>query len=293
MARKLQSGGLMAIAFYMLMSIMGLNFLVLMVVIAFQYGMGKIDKKDLVDMAMVLRGSHKFVMESDELERYRDYRERESELRDLLEKRIGTPYTQETEAMAKDEAVKSLKSNLDAAMILIKKEQQRVAETRQQVELLKTALSAERKKLTDEETRVLTAAQSDSMKKLVKTLANMDAADIAEHLSAIVNSPEQGKGPGEAARILRMHISPDQSAEILGEMKNPLDRQKILPLLENKYAGMKPASIIQSFEANKISIPERRQYLMQMNSGQALSTYLQMPRRIQEQLVPSLLNWKP
>lgn len=116
----------------------------------------------------------------------------------------------------------------------------------------------------------------------------MDAGDVATFLTAIVRDPSQG-GPPEAARIIREHLKADYSAEVLGEML-PLDRQKILPLLENRFAGVPPDAVVKIFADQKLSPGEMLVYMLQMNPQQAFGVYMRLPPETQEQLGQRVLR---
>jgi hypothetical protein len=116
----------------------------------------------------------------------------------------------------------------------------------------------------------------------------MDSANVAAFLDEVCLDPSQG-GPTEAARIIREHLKADFAAEVLGEIPQA-QRQKIIPLLENRFAGVPPAAVVKIFADNSLSPGEQVVYMMQMNPGQALGVYLRLPPNIQQQIAPQLLR---
>ena len=83
----------------------------------------------------------------------------------------------------------------------------------------------------------------------------------------------------------------DYSAEVLGEMLAP-ERQQVLPLLENRFAGVPPEAVVKIFTDNKFSPNEVMIYMMQMNPAQALGVYLRLGPDVQEKISPQLLRSK-
>ncbi len=116
----------------------------------------------------------------------------------------------------------------------------------------------------------------------------MDAGDIGLFLTDIVRDPSQG-GAVEAARIMRAHLKADYAAEVLGAMPAP-ERQRVLPLLENQFAGVPPDAVVKIFSDQKMGAGEMMAYLLQMNPSQALGVYLRLPANVQEQMSPQLLR---
>ncbi len=66
--------------------------------------------------------------------------------------------------------------------------------------------------------------------------------------------------------------------------------QRVLPLMENQFAGVPPDAVVRIFTDRKMSAGEMLVYMMQMNPNQALGVYLRLPANIQEQMSPQLLR---
>lgn len=277
--------------FYMVLTIAALNFFFLLSLVGYQYFSGQVKADDLLGMLRILGGNQRVIMPSAEFDRYQEYLKDEEKVRAELDQKRGQPMTRETVDMRVKESEQVLRENLDVVNKLLVDEKKRVEDVRKEVEARKTEVQGLKKALDEEKLKNAMVEKDAVTAKLRKTLAEMDAGDIATYLSEIIRDPSQG-GPVEAARIVRDHLKADYSAEVLGEMR-PEDRQKILPLLENKYAGVPPEAVVSMFKTQKMSPGEELGYLLQMNPQQALGVYLRLPEADREQMAPKLLNPKP
>lgn len=68
------------------------------------------------------------------------------------------------------------------------------------------------------------------------------------------------------------------------------ERQRVMPLLENQFAGVPPDAVVKIFTDNRMSPGEMMVYLLQMNPTQALGVYLRLPSTIQDQMSPEILR---
>ncbi len=84
-------------------------------------------------------------------------------------------------------------------------------------------------------------------------------------------------------------MKPDFAAEVLGAIPAP-ERQRVLPLMENRFAGVPPDAVVQLFNDRRMSTGEMLVYMQQMNPAQALGVYLRLPASVQEQMSPQLLR---
>ena len=86
-------------------------------------------------------------------------------------------------------------------------------------------------------------------------------------------------------------FSPDLIAEILNAMK-PEEVQQILPLLENNYAGLKPAEVLERWtnpaQKEHRTPAEMLEYMRQMPFLQAFQIYLLLDPETKRQLVQGL-----
>lgn len=274
--------------FYMLLSVLGLSVISLGGLIGVQYMRGKITGRDLHSVLRVIGGTHRIIIPSDVYERYIEYAKDEKAAREELQRYRALPESRVPPGMRDQEAQAALQSQLEVQTRILDDQKQIIERLRADVEAEKRQVGNLQRSLNDERQKNAIVERDEATAKLRKTLTEMDAGDIALFLTDIVRDPSQG-GPVEAARIMRAHLKADYSAEVLGEMAAP-ERQRILPLLENQFAGVPPDAVVKIFNDNKLGPGEIMVYLMQMNPSQALGVYLRLPANVQEQLSPQLLR---
>ena len=275
-------------AFYMLLSILGLSVISLITLIGVQYFRGKVTGGDLHSIFRILGGTHRIVIPNQAYERYLEFAKDETKAREELEMNRGIPETREPLGIRAKEAQETQQANLEVQQRLLD-DQKRINEgLRAEVDAQKRQVQSLIKALDDERQKKATVEKDETTIKLRKTLSEMDAGDIGLFLSQIIRDPSRG-GPTEAARILREHLKSDFAAEVLGEMTAP-DRQQVIPLMENRYAGVPPEAVVKMFTDAKMSPGEMMIYMQQMNPTQALGVYLRLPAAVQEQISPQLLR---
>ncbi len=167
-------------------------------------------------------------------------------------------------------------------------EKRLVEQVRVEVEAQKSQLADMRRALDDERRKNAIVDRDAATQKLRSTLSQMDAEDVAGYLTTVVRDPSQG-GPTEAARMLREHLQADFGAEVLTEMPAP-ERQRVIPLVENQFAGVPPEAVVKIFQDQELSPGEQMVYLLQMNPQQALGVYLRLPAEVQERIGPQILR---
>ena len=274
--------------FYMCLSVLAMTALSMGILLGVQLFRGKVTGRDLHSIMRVIGGTNRIMLPNDAYERFQEFSKDEDKARAELELNRGLPETRVPPAMRAREAQAAQQDNLDVQNRLLE-EQKRLVESlrgevdtqKRQVESLLKALDNERQKNALVEKDIATA-------KLRKTLSEMDAGDIALYLTEVIRDPSQG-GPAEAARLMFSHLKDDFRAEVLGEMAAP-ERQRVIPLLENQYAGLPPDAVVRIFNDRKMSAGEMMVYMLQMNPGQALGVYLRLPANVQEQMSPQLLR---
>ena len=279
---------ILSTGFYMLLSILGLSVISLGGLIGIQYARGKVSGRDLHSIMRVIGGTHRIMIPNDSFDRYQEFAKDEQKAREELEQNRGLPETRVSEAMRRQEAQAAQEANLQVQNRLLDEQKRQIENLRGEVEAQKRQMESVLKALDNERQKNAIVQRDDATAKLRKTLTEMDAGDIATFLTEIIRDPSQG-GPGEAARIFREHLKADFSAEVLGEMPAP-ERQRVMPLLENQFAGVPPDAVVKIFADRKMSAGEMMIYMMQMNPTQALGVYLRLPPNIQEQMSPQLLR---
>lgn len=274
--------------FYMLLSILGLSVISLGSLIGIQYYRGKVSVRDLHSILRVIGGTHRVIIPSDQYARYVEFSKDEDKAREELERNRGLPETRVPPALRAQEAQAALQSNLEVQNRLLDEQKRIIENLRSEVESEKRQVENLQRSLSQERQKNAIVDRDDATAKLRKTLAEMDAANIALFLTDVIRDPSQG-GPVEASRIMREHLKPDYAAEVLGEMP-AVERQRVMPLLENQFAGVPPEAVVRIFTDRKMGPGEMMVYLMQMNPNQALGVYLRLPANMQEQLSPQLLR---
>ena len=275
-------------AFYMLLSILGLSVISLGGMIGVQLFRGKLQPGDLHGMMRVIGGASRIMISNRDYEEFQAFARDKEKARAELEANRGLPVSREPPALRADEArtalrdeVETLNRFLDDQKGTIERLRSEVETRKRQVEALGSALDDEKKKKAIMEGDAATA-------KLRKTLSEMDAGDIALFLTSVVRDPSLG-GPPEAARIVREHLKADFSAEVLGEMEQA-ERERVLPLLENRYAGVPPAAVAKSFADEKVGPGEQLVHMLHMTAQQALGVYLRLPQEAQEKIASEVLR---
>ena len=275
-------------AMYLVLSIIGLSCVGFLALVGVQYARGMINLGDLRSMMRIIGGNYRVVIPSDQYERFVAFSKDEEAARAELEGNRGLPETRVPAALRAQAAEAAQRDNLEVLNRLLAAEQQKVAEILSQVEAHKGAVAGLQRALDDERRKNAIVDADAATQKLRKTLSEMDAADIATFLSQVVLDPSQG-GPAEAARIVRDHLKADFSAEVLAEMQ-PQERQRIIPLLENRFAGVPPEAVVKIFADDRMGPGEQLAYMMQMNTQQALGVYLRLPPDVQERIAPQVMR---
>jgi len=250
-----------------LLAIVALWFVGLATVVIAQLSRGVIDRDDLLAMIFVLRGSHKYVKSNDEYREYVRYLEaREEYYRKLEEARGGL----ESQAAAAEAAEKRRKIQEDNAAVLqavFDKEKEDRAALRETIEKQKQELLDLEQAIKDKQEKEAVQALAEKRKKLVKVLAEMDAAQLGEYFAGLLRR-YPNEGPIEVARLMHEYLKGDRIAEVMEEM-SPEDRQKILPVLEHEYADMAAADIAREWMRAKMRPEIMAAFMKQMPAGKA------------------------
>lgn len=275
-------------AFYMLLSILGLSVISLAALVGVQYFRGKVSVRELHSILRVIGGTERIMIPEPEYQEYLAFKRDKDKARAELELNRGLPETREPAAMRAQEAQTALQDNLDVYNRILENSKAQMEALRQEIEAQKLQVENLKRALDDERKKNAIVDKDLATQKLRKTLSEMDAGDIATFLTQVVRDPSQG-GPTEAARIMRDHLKADFSAEVLGEMPVP-ERQMVIPLLENRFAGVPPQAVVKIFSDQRMSAGEIMVYMSQMTPSQALGVYLRLPQTVQEQISPQILR---
>ncbi len=272
----------------MILSILGLSVISFGALVGVQIYRNKITTTDLHSIMRVIGGTHRIIIPSDQYDRFVDYSSDEDSARAELDLIRGVPETRVPAAMRAREAQAAQQENLEVLNRLLAQEKKNVEDVRSEVEAQKIQVASLQRALNNEREKNAIVERDSATQKLRNMLAEMDAGNIAEFLTQISLDPSLG-GPPEAARIIRNHLQADFSAEVLGEMP-ATERQKVIPLLENRFAGVPPDAVVAIFADNNMGAGEQLIYLQQMNPQQALGVYLRLPTETQEQMTPLIMR---
>lgn len=279
---------LLSTVFYILISILGLSFVSLAGIIGVQVFRGEVTPAELRGVLRVIGGADRIVVPNDTYDRFMEFAKDEEKARSDLERNRGLPESREPMARRIQEGRETLQGDLEVVNGLLATEKSRVESLRGEVESQKKQVADLLRALDDEKKKNAIVEKDEATAKLRKTLSEMDAGDVALYLTQVVRDPSLG-GPVEAARVMRAHLKADYSAEVLGEMQAQ-DRQRVIPLLENRFAGVPPDAVVKIFADEKATPSEQLVYMQQMNPEQALGVYLRLPASIQERISPQILR---
>ncbi len=274
--------------FYMLLSILGLSVISLGGLIGAQFYRGKLSAGDLHSIMRVIGGTDRIMIPNDSYTRYLEFAKDEEKARAELELNRGLPETRVPAAMRAREAQQAQQDNLDVQNRLLDEQKKLVEQLRGEVDAQKRQVETLLRSLDNEREKNALVEKDATTANLRKMLSEMDAGVIAQYLTDVIRDPSQG-GPTEAARVMREHLKADFTAEVLAAVPQQ-ERQRVLPLLENRFAGVPPEAVVRLFNDQKMSAGEMLVYMMQMNPNQALGVYLRLPANVQEQMSPQLLR---
>jgi hypothetical protein len=275
-------------SFYMLLSILGLSVISLGGLIGAQFYRGKLSLGDLHSIMRVIGGTNRIMIPNDAYDRYLTFAKDEEAARAELELNRGLPQTRVPAAMRARETQQAQQDNLDVQNRLLEEQKRLVTQLRGEVDAQKRQVETLIRSLDNEREKNAIVAKDATTANLRKMLSETDAAVLGTYLTEVIRDPSQG-GPTEAARVMRDHLKADFTAEVIATLP-AAERQRVIPLLENQFAGVPPDAVVQIFNDRKMSAGEMLVHLMQMNPNQALGVYLRLPSNMQEQLSPQLLR---
>lgn len=270
----------------MILAIAGITFMGLVTLIVVQLWLGKLDQDDLAEILFVLRGDKRYAMSVSDINEYRKLlkEKEEEEAQATLEE--GAADTRAASAAAARQALEIQRENYDVLKAELAKEQEKLRELNTRYAQLKKEVEDARKLHTSVRKQDEMVDMAKQSEELMRTLQNMDAGDIGAFLEAFMGE----NSPDVAADYLRRYTRPDFRAEVLTEM-TPAGREKILPLLANKYAGLTPDQVLQRWRSEENLTPEQMQLrLLQMPVSQAFGVYLKMNAPVRAKLAPFLLS---
>ena len=265
---------------YIIMSVMAMNFLAVCIYLVMAYQLGFVSLADLEDMAMVLVGNRKYAMTKEQIIEYNELvRDRENR-RKALTATEGSDDTRNASAAALNEMKKQLEEKIRALRELRAQHEIRLTDLRERIESLKKEYVKEKDNLQAwklENSKVALAEKTD---KMGRTLRALDPELIANYFLSI--------SPYDSARSIESYLTPDITAEVMAVLPERNLRQ-ILPLLENKYAGMSPSAIAKAWTTpgtEDYKNPEQMaEYMKKMTVPEAFTVFTLMEPRIRADLV--------
>ncbi|MBN2710945.1 MAG: hypothetical protein JXR97_00720 [Planctomycetes bacterium] len=267
--------------------VMGFNFIGLAAFVGGMYFTGKVSQSDLGDILLVLSGDRKYAMSVADIEKYRDLLKKEDERNAAATETEGDVLTRTESARALKEQLEIQQQNYKVLIENLDREKTELKRLADANEALKAQMQKDREDFAAEIKKNLVVKDADETKELQKTLQSMDAADIALFLEGDMTRPPNGEY--RVADYVNRYMKADFRAEVFTEMK-PDARQKILPLLANKYAGVEPEKIADEWlSSTRFPTTVKAELLSKMPAPQALATYLRLDSASQRELVPLLL----
>lgn len=267
--------GLGRIAFYMLLSILGLSYLTLLLFIGAQMGMGKVTTAQLVNILRVLDGQVLMTLPSTELEEYEAFKKDRAALQASTAAEFGRPDVLRAGRQELQATESQLRDTLAVTRAELSQAKEDVLTARREVDGLRAQLASERALFASQVAKEAAVQDARAREAYTRIIPAMDAGALGEMLERMA--------PDEGARMLREYIPGDIAAEIMGDL--PVDvRLRLLPLVENPNAGMSPQAAATLFAQRRaiegtyaMGPLEIYQNLRRMNAAQAMTTRALLP----------------
>lgn len=280
--------GFFSNVFFIAMSVMALNTLAMGIILAVLLGTGRLSKGDLYDIAQVLVGNHKYVLSKEQIREYDELKKEKAEAERQLAEVQGTRATREAGAREAMDMKKELEERSRAFKELRQQHESALAALREQIETARKEYVKEQQKLKDWKKEVTKAELSENFQKTKKILLAMDPQQIANYFIQILPS----SGTPEIARIVRQFLTPEITAEVLGNIPDR-ELKKILPALEDRYAEMTPAAIVHAWTTpgteNYKTIEQMALHLKHMTPTRAFTIFTLLDPKIRAALVQHLI----
>lgn len=259
--------------FYILMSVMAMNFLIICIYLIGLQQLGYCTVDDFKDIMQVLVGNRKYVLSRDQIAEYQKLKDEKTAADKGLERSEGSGETRAASAEALRDQRRQLEERISALRELRADQEQKLTDLRASIEALKAEYVKERKNLDDWKKESTQAELSDSHQRMLKTMRAMEPETITNLFTGNMLRPG---GVEENARIIRQYLTPEITSEVLGGLNEQYMRQ-IVPLLENKYAGMGPEAIVKAWTTpgtSDFKTPEQMAlYMRNMPVTQAFTVF--------------------
>ena len=270
---------------YIMLSILALNFLIIIGFIGINSYTGRIEVAQLGNIARVLTGTAHFAaMDSAGYNEYQRFLvDKDALIKDMREK-YGSIETQDAQRIAAQTELAVLRDKLGIATDQLASSRRETENVRRDVQALQRRLERQQMAFREEVARQAAVEIDRITKNFRKMVPQIDAGATARILNQMI--------PDEAARHIRDNFTSDYAAEVMNEIDEAFpDKAALLwPKLENKYAGSPADAIARLWTAGNFSAAEMAMYMHNMNSSQALATYLALPPSLRETLTPLLME---
>lgn len=273
--------------FWTVMAIMAFQLITLCSIVIFQVASGNVTGGDLAQMLFVLRGEKRYVTNIQEYRRYDEFVKNEEEFRAKLQAERGSAETRQQVDTASAAERERIKQETDAAAALLAQEKDKLAQLRSEIEKAKKEAALAQAALDENREKAALKAQAERTEKYRKALAGLDAATVGKVLAGVLHQTDGG--PIEVARIMQEHLKPSFISEVLEEMAEG-DRQLIVPVLENEYAGYPPEKVAAEWKKNQVPPIEAVEYLKQMTVAKAFAVLNNLEPAEKRKMEQLLLN---
>ncbi|MBN1257533.1 MAG: hypothetical protein JXA52_07490 [Planctomycetes bacterium] len=258
------------------MTILGLNFLGLLIFLGTLSIGGKITPEALWQMAYIIRGESVGISVEDN-RHYQKLLQREQEEAKLLQQEKGTGklHLAAREAEVEMAELRQMEEQAIAQRLELEKESNQ--KLRSEIESLKQEANLALEMLDEEKQKQVVVSQAEQNQRLKKAFANMDPGDIATDLVAIANND-----PGYAVRLTEL-LAPGLLAEVMAEIPTET-RQELLPILHNEFADMPPQQVVDTWVGKGLTPKQMRNHLDSMSTTQALQVLRLMERTTRDEV---------
>lgn len=269
-------------AFYLSLSIMGLNFFVIALFVTAQVLAGQVSGDQLINVLRVLTGRAFLAVPDAEYKEWQAFRADKEKARLELREQLGTELDRRNAGRRADESVADLQSKLAIATAQLDDARDEVLGVRRQVEQLKQAVDKQQRMFRDEVARQA-AVEMDRITRHFRTIVpDIDSTNMARVLEDL--------GTDEAVRMMRDRFPATYAAEVFDDL-SPEARTAILPRLDNKFHDVPAEQLARMWTDRQYGATEIAMYLTNnMTAMHALGTFLALPPQVREELASLLLT---
>lgn len=270
-------------AFYVVLTIFGLTYISLLILIGAQLATGRLTPQQGGNILRALSGKYMLIEDEKGYAEYQAFLADREALRQKAIEEYGPPEARIGGARALENERTMLQDSLDVARRELVQAKNDVYTARAEVERLQAQLRRERGLFTSDVAKE-TAARASELRQRFRAIVNeMDENAVGELLAEMP--------PDEAARWVREYMPGDFAAGALGEL--PLVRKgRILQLVENPLSELGPKEAADFFARRReitgtyaMGSGEIYGNLRRMNAQQAMATFMYLPEELQKEVM--------